>query len=125
MFDNLDETNIETADLSLSCFCSSLFEDNFQRCLEFLTQNKSIGGVHHRAWEAGDTTGKGPGKGGSRTGNEGKGPGKGCQDQEGIGAGPGTGARDRAREAAGLGTDGIGDQMTRDEMTGDQTIAIL
>ena len=46
MFDNLDETDIETADLSLSCFCSSLFEDSFQRCLEFLAQNRFIGGFH-------------------------------------------------------------------------------
>ena len=46
-------------------------------------------------WEAGDTAGKGPGKGGSRTRNR-----KGYQDQ-----------------------DGIGDRMTSDQTIGNQMIA--
>ena len=38
MVDNLDEMIIETSDLSLFCFYSKLFEDNFQMCLEFPAQ---------------------------------------------------------------------------------------
>jgi len=42
MVDNLDEMIIETSDLSLFCFYSKLFEDNFQMCLEFPAQNRFI-----------------------------------------------------------------------------------
>ena len=42
MVDNLDEMIIETSDLSLFCFYSKIFEDNFQMCLEFPAQNRFI-----------------------------------------------------------------------------------
>ena len=42
MVDNLDEMIIETSDLSLFCFFSKIFEDNFQMCLEFPAQNRYI-----------------------------------------------------------------------------------
>ena len=42
MVDNLDEMIIETSDLSLFCFYSKFFEDNFQMCLEFPAQNRFI-----------------------------------------------------------------------------------
>lgn len=42
MVDNLDEMIIETSDLSLFCFYSKFFEDNFQMCLEFPAQNRYI-----------------------------------------------------------------------------------
>ena len=42
MVDNLDEMIIETSDLSMFCFYSKFFEDNFQMCLEFPAQNRFI-----------------------------------------------------------------------------------
>jgi NCK-associated protein 1 len=42
MVDNLDEMIVETSDLSLLCFYSKIFEDNFQMCLEFPAQNRFI-----------------------------------------------------------------------------------
>merc|ERR1719507_2628080 len=42
MVDNLDQMVIETSDLSLFCFYSKFFEDNFQMCLEFPAQNRFI-----------------------------------------------------------------------------------
>lgn len=42
MVDNLDEMIIDTSDLSLFCFYSKIFEDNFQMCLEFPAQNRYI-----------------------------------------------------------------------------------
>ena len=42
MVDNLDEMIIETSDLSLFCFYSKIFEDNFMMCLEFPAQNRYI-----------------------------------------------------------------------------------
>ena len=42
MVDNLDEMIIDTSDLSLFCFYSKIFEDNFQMCLEFPAQNRFI-----------------------------------------------------------------------------------
>ena len=43
MVDNLDEMISETSDISLFCFYSRFFEDNFQTCLEFPAQNRFIG----------------------------------------------------------------------------------
>ena len=42
MVDNLDEMIVETSDLSMLCFYSKIFEDNFQMCLEFPAQNRFI-----------------------------------------------------------------------------------
>ena len=42
MVDNLDEMIIQTSDLSMFCFYSKFFEDNFQMCLEFPAQNRFI-----------------------------------------------------------------------------------
>ena len=42
MVDNLDEMMIQTSDLSMFCFYSKFFEDNFQMCLEFPAQNRFI-----------------------------------------------------------------------------------
>ncbi|KAL7636676.1 UNVERIFIED_CONTAM: hypothetical protein RMT77_012425 [Armadillidium vulgare] len=42
MVDNLDEILTETSDLSLFCFFSKQFEDNFHMCLEFPAQNRYI-----------------------------------------------------------------------------------
>lgn len=42
MVDNLDEIMVETSDLSLFCFYSKIFEDQFHMCLEFPAQNRYI-----------------------------------------------------------------------------------
>ncbi|XP_047497315.1 membrane-associated protein Hem-like isoform X1 [Penaeus chinensis] len=42
MVDFLDEMLIETSDLSIFCFFSKQFEDNFHMCLEFPAQNRYI-----------------------------------------------------------------------------------
>lgn len=42
MVDNLDEMLLETSDLSIFCFFSKQFEDNFHMCLEFPAQNRYI-----------------------------------------------------------------------------------
>ena len=42
MVDNLDEMIIETSDLSLFCFYSKFFEDDFQMCPEFPAQTRFI-----------------------------------------------------------------------------------
>lgn len=42
MVDNLDEILVETADLSIFCFYSKMFEDQFHMCLEFPAQNRYI-----------------------------------------------------------------------------------
>lgn len=42
MVDNLDEMLIETSDLSIFCFYSRIFEDQFHMCLEFPAQNRFI-----------------------------------------------------------------------------------
>ena len=42
MVDDLDEMIVNTSDLSLFCFYSKIFEDNFQMCLEFPAQNRFI-----------------------------------------------------------------------------------
>ncbi|KAL3277851.1 hypothetical protein HHI36_013192 [Cryptolaemus montrouzieri] len=42
MVDNLDEMLIETSDLSIFCFYSRIFEDQFHMCLEFPAQNRYI-----------------------------------------------------------------------------------
>ncbi|KAG7154973.1 Membrane-associated protein Hem-like [Homarus americanus] len=42
MVDYLDEMLIETSDLSIFCFFSKQFEDNFHMCLEFPGQNRYI-----------------------------------------------------------------------------------
>lgn len=40
--DNLDEILVETSDLSIYCFYSKMFEDQFHMCLEFPAQNRYI-----------------------------------------------------------------------------------
>lgn len=40
--DNLDEILVETSDLSIFCFYSKMFEDQFHMCLEFPAQNRYI-----------------------------------------------------------------------------------
>lgn len=42
MVDNLDEMLVETSDLSIFCFYSKIFEDQFHMCLEFPAQNRYI-----------------------------------------------------------------------------------
>ncbi|XP_039297547.1 membrane-associated protein Hem isoform X2 [Nilaparvata lugens] len=42
MVDYLDEIVIETSDLSIFCFYSKIFEDQFHMCLEFPAQNRYI-----------------------------------------------------------------------------------
>ncbi|XP_076252392.1 nck associated protein 1 Hem [Rhynchophorus ferrugineus] len=42
MVDNLDEMLRETSDLSIFCFYSKIFEDQFHMCLEFPAQNRYI-----------------------------------------------------------------------------------
>ncbi|XP_018027145.1 membrane-associated protein Hem isoform X4 [Hyalella azteca] len=42
MIDNIDEVVLETSDLSIFCFFSKQFEDNFHMCLEFPAQNRYI-----------------------------------------------------------------------------------
>lgn len=42
MIDNLDEIVVETSDLSIFCFYSKMFEDQFHMCLEFPAQNRYI-----------------------------------------------------------------------------------
>uniref|UniRef100_A0A2P2IAK1 Membrane-associated protein Hem-like n=1 Tax=Hirondellea gigas TaxID=1518452 RepID=A0A2P2IAK1_9CRUS len=42
MVDYLDELLLETSDLSIFCFFSKQFEDNFHMCLEFPAQNRYI-----------------------------------------------------------------------------------
>ncbi|GAB0101031.1 Membrane-associated protein Hem [Sergentomyia squamirostris] len=42
MVDNLDEILVETSDLSIFCFYSKMFEDQFHMCLEFPAQNRYI-----------------------------------------------------------------------------------
>ncbi|KAL1505704.1 hypothetical protein ABEB36_005209 [Hypothenemus hampei] len=42
MVDNLDEMLRETSDLSIFCFYSRIFEDQFHMCLEFPAQNRYI-----------------------------------------------------------------------------------
>lgn len=42
MVDYLDELTVETSDLSIFCFYSKLFEDQFHMCLEFPAQNRYI-----------------------------------------------------------------------------------
>lgn len=42
MVDYLDEILLETSDLSIFCFFSKQFEDNFHMCLEFPAQNRYI-----------------------------------------------------------------------------------
>ncbi len=42
MVDSLEDLISDTADLSLFCFYSKLFEDHFQMCLEFPAQNRFI-----------------------------------------------------------------------------------
>lgn len=42
MIDNLDETLVETSDLSIFCFYSKMLEDQFHMCLEFPAQNRYI-----------------------------------------------------------------------------------
>lgn len=42
MVDNLDEIMVETSDLSIFCFYSKIFEDQFHMCLEFPAQNRYI-----------------------------------------------------------------------------------
>ena len=69
MVDNLDEMISEMSGLSPLGFYSKFFEDNFQVCHEFPAQNRCIVAINYCAtisvWEAGNTAGKGPGKGGS------------------------------------------------------------
>lgn len=42
MVDNLDELMVETSDLSIFCFYSKIFEEQFHMCLEFPAQNRFI-----------------------------------------------------------------------------------
>lgn len=42
MVDNLDEIMVETSDLSIFCFYSKIFDDQFHMCLEFPAQNRYI-----------------------------------------------------------------------------------
>nr|CAD7430116.1 unnamed protein product [Timema monikensis] len=42
MIDYLDEILVETSDLSIFCFYSKIFEDQFHMCLEFPAQNRYI-----------------------------------------------------------------------------------
>lgn len=42
MVDNLDEMLVDTSDLSIFCFYSKIFEDQFHMCLEFPAQNRYI-----------------------------------------------------------------------------------
>ena len=42
MVDYLDDILLETSDLSIFCFFSKQFEDNFHMCLEFPAQNRFI-----------------------------------------------------------------------------------
>lgn len=42
MVDNLDEIMVESSDLSIFCFYSKIFEDQFHMCLEFPAQNRYI-----------------------------------------------------------------------------------
>lgn len=42
MVDNLDEVLTETSDLSIFCFYSRIFEEQFHMCLEFPAQNRYI-----------------------------------------------------------------------------------
>lgn len=42
MVDYLDEMMVETSDLSIFCFYSKIFEDQFHMCLEFPAQNRYI-----------------------------------------------------------------------------------
>ncbi|CAH0391487.1 unnamed protein product [Bemisia tabaci] len=42
MVDYLDEIMVETSDLSIFCFYSKIFEDQFHMCLEFPAQNRYI-----------------------------------------------------------------------------------
>ncbi|KAL1110560.1 hypothetical protein AAG570_008088 [Ranatra chinensis] len=42
MVDYLDEILVETSDLSIFCFYSKIFEDQFHMCLEFPAQNRYI-----------------------------------------------------------------------------------
>ncbi|XP_046405356.1 membrane-associated protein Hem isoform X2 [Ischnura elegans] len=42
MVDYLDEMLVETSDLSIFCFYSKIFEDQFHMCLEFPAQNRYI-----------------------------------------------------------------------------------
>lgn len=42
MVDNLDEILVESSDLSIFCFYSKMFEDQFHMCLEFPAQNRYI-----------------------------------------------------------------------------------
>ncbi|XP_017304740.1 membrane-associated protein Hem-like, partial [Diaphorina citri] len=42
MVDYLDELLVETSDLSIFCFYSKMFEDQFHMCLEFPAQNRYI-----------------------------------------------------------------------------------
>ena len=42
MVDSLDDILVETSDLSIFCFYSKIFEDQFHMCLEFPAQNRFI-----------------------------------------------------------------------------------
>lgn len=42
MVDNLDEIMVESSDLSIFCFYSKIFDDQFHMCLEFPAQNRYI-----------------------------------------------------------------------------------
>lgn len=42
MVDNLDDVLVDTSDLSIFCFYSKIFEDQFHMCLEFPAQNRYI-----------------------------------------------------------------------------------
>jgi NCK-associated protein 1 len=42
MVDSLDDVLVETSDLSIFCFYSKIFEDQFHMCLEFPAQNRYI-----------------------------------------------------------------------------------
>ncbi|KAJ8688113.1 hypothetical protein QAD02_023908 [Eretmocerus hayati] len=42
MVDSLDDILVETSDLSIFCFYSKIFEDQFHMCLEFPAQNRYI-----------------------------------------------------------------------------------
>ncbi|XP_014204740.1 membrane-associated protein Hem [Copidosoma floridanum] len=44
MVDSLDNVLVETSDLSIFCFYSKIFEDQFHMCLEFPAQNRYIVG---------------------------------------------------------------------------------
>ena len=64
----------------LSSTCTKFFGENFQMCLEYPRPEQAHHWLppnlrpllqhHHKVWEAGDTGGKGPGKGGDRTGDQ-------------------------------------------------------